>query len=81
MTKQRRLRLLEEETRRRRALAQLDEPRRREHLEVAEALAWAAYQARKEVRPCKSVTLLPFSPTSWRGRFGRSTESASAPSQ
>lgn len=81
MTNYRRLRLLDEEARRRLALAQVDEPHRREHLEVAEALAWAVRQARKEVRPCKSVILSPLSPRSWRGRYGRRTGSVSAPSR
>lgn len=68
MTKARRLELLEAEVRRHRALAKADEPRRAEHLEVAEALAWAARQARKEVRPCKSVILLPLPRPSTRRR-------------
>lgn len=61
MTRDRRRVLLEAEAKRHRALAQLDKPRRLEHLEVAAALAWAARQARKEVRPCRSVILSPLS--------------------
>lgn len=53
MDNRRRLELLRQEVRRKRQIARLDESRRLEHLEVAEALAYAAEIISREEFPCK----------------------------
>lgn len=63
----RRLTLIQEEARRHRAMADLDMPRRLEHMEVAEALDYAAEKMSREDRPCK----LAISIDSYRKRSAR----------
>lgn len=52
----RRAELLWAEALRHEGIAKLDGPRRLEHLEVAEALAYAAKRIAKEDKPCSSET-------------------------
>lgn len=53
MTADRRMQLIRAEELRHRALALADAPRRHEHLEVAEALEYAAKYLSGEGKPCK----------------------------
>lgn len=64
--------LVRQEAQRRRAFAELDEPRRLEHLEVAEALRAAANALERDERLCRSEISLPSPrPRSRRSRRAR----------
>lgn len=53
MDNRRRLELIRQEVRRKRQISRLDAAHRLEHLEVAEALAYAAEIISREDKPCK----------------------------